>query len=88
MRCLFVLLCFLLLTTQALATRTLDGHQVWTGKVSVDENLVVPAGPSLTIVPGTEISFASETVLTVEGRLTARGSAEQPVDCRCYLPIR
>lgn len=79
MRRLFIFLCLMLFASTALASRTVRGNETWSGKVVIDENAVVPAGSVLTIRPGTELRFAANTTLAVEGRLSARGTAERPI---------
>lgn len=73
-------------------SQTLSGHTVWGGVVRVDEDVFVPAGSSLELLPGTRVVLAAApgtktdpafwnggTELAVEGVLTARGTDESPV---------
>jgi hypothetical protein len=50
----------------------------------VDDNVMIPAGVTLTIEAGSEIFIGSRHYLTVEGRILARGTAENPVRIRAY----
>lgn len=75
----FIFLCFVLFASEALASRVIEGHETWSGKVAVDGELRVPHGASLTVQPGTELSFSDNAALIVEGRLSAKGTAEEPI---------
>lgn len=58
------------------------GAQVWgpqDGDRVVQEDLVVPVGGHLTLLPGTTVFFAEGAGLAVAGELTALGTAEQPI---------
>jgi parallel beta-helix repeat protein len=50
----------------------------------VDENVVIPAGVTLTIEAGSEILIGGRHYFTVEGRILARGTAEHPIGIRGY----
>ncbi|MDM8554082.1 CotH kinase family protein [Desulfococcaceae bacterium HSG7] len=54
-------------------------EKIWSGKVSVRENVVVPAGETLIIRPGTQIMMAQGCSLKVIGRLDAKGTKEFPI---------
>jgi hypothetical protein len=71
---------------------TLTRDTVWSGEVRVEEDLLVPAGVTLTIEAGTRVVFAEaqstktdpqfwnpDTEISVAGRLDVKGSAEAPV---------
>ena len=68
------------------------GDLVWAGTVTMADDVLILAGGSLTIRPGTEVRvvpaegtqidpeyFSSLTELLVRGRLNVEGTAEQPV---------
>ena len=50
----------------------------------VDENVMIPAGVTLTIEAGSDVLFGRKRYLTVEGRILARGTKENPVRLRAY----
>jgi len=79
MRRLAIFLCLMLFASEAMASRTVVGKETWSGKVLLDESVVVPVGSVLTIRPGAELRFAENATLAVEGRLLARGTAEKPI---------
>jgi len=67
---------------------TLYADTVWQGEVLIDGILTVAAGTTLEIRPGTHIRFAridsngdgiGESELYAQGRLIARGTADEPV---------
>jgi len=74
-----VFLCLTLFASEAVASRIVEGNETWSGRVVLDGNVVVPAGATLTIRPGTELRFAPNVGLAVEGRLLAKGSAAKPI---------
>jgi hypothetical protein len=58
----------------------IDADQLWTaadGPYRISGNIVVPAGRTLTIEPGTTLFFDSDASLTVNGRLLAEGTPDQ-----------
>lgn len=66
----------------------IEGESVWSGEVHVRGVVTVKKGGSLTILPGTRVVFAridrdgdgiGDSELLVEGALTARGTAENPI---------
>jgi parallel beta-helix repeat protein len=75
------------------ATATvLSSDTVWAGEVIVSEDILVPAGVTLAVMPGTTIRMAISdstkmepeymsplTEITVRGKLTAEGTKEAPV---------
>lgn len=91
----FVVLVLLLLITPAWAAEPLVLHKAyitkdttWSGTVVLSGQSVVRRGVTLTILPGTIIKFAwtdeekdavGDGELTVEGRLIAKGTKEQPI---------
>lgn len=67
---------------------SISGEEVWEGEVLVDRIVVVRAGGHLVIRPGTRVLFRridwdgdgiGDAELTAEGRLTARGTAQEPI---------
>ncbi len=67
----------------------------WTGTVYVSGDVVVPAGKTLTIAPGTQILLADADILSsgqyanqiefiVEGRIVSSGSAGSNIEFRSY----
>jgi len=77
-----IFLCLTLFASDGLAARTVAGNETWSGKVVLNEIVVVPAGSTLTLRPGTELRFAENTGLSVEGRLLAKGTTEKPIVLR------
>jgi hypothetical protein len=53
---------------------TLTHNETWGGEQNVTGSIIVPAGITLKILPGTNVRFASNTSLTVNGVLTAGSS--------------
>lgn len=58
----------------------LAADTTWSGRVLLDGPVDVPAGVTLTILPGAELRFAPEAALNVAGTLAAEGTAERPID--------
>lgn len=83
------LLLLLLSACQTLPQPSSRPETVWSGKVFVKESLHFPRGTRLTILPGTEIVFASTdkdgdglgdvSLLLEEGELDARGTLDRPI---------
>jgi parallel beta-helix repeat protein len=85
----------LLIAVQSPSTATaavLSSDTVWAGEVSVSEDILVPAGVTLTIMPGTIIKVALSdstkmepeymsplTEITIRGKLSAEGTKGSPV---------
>ncbi len=66
----------------------IEGEAIWEGEVHIDGVVTVKKGGRLTILPGTRILFVPNDVdgdgigdaeLLVEGTLSARGTAEEPI---------
>ena len=68
----------------------LPGSHIWSGEVTVSEDVIVPAGATLTIMPGTTIRFSETDAggrgkdperceLVVDGKLLARGSSSDAI---------
>lgn len=74
-----MILLLTLMSSEALAARTLEKHTVWSGKVVLEESVQVTKTALLEIQPGTEILFRGNSALTVLGRLQAKGTAEAPI---------
>jgi len=73
------LLFFLLWADSAAVARTLTQDETWSGKVTIEESVVVPAGVTLSIKPGAQLLFSENVGLQVSGRLIAKGSAGKPI---------
>ena len=61
---------------------TIESDAVWTaeaGPYEVTSTLVIPAGVTLTIMPGTSVFFSPGTQLTVNGCLLATGEQYNPI---------
>lgn len=60
---------------------TLSGNTVWdnTAEHHITGNLTIPAGSSLTIMPGTRVMLDSEVNVQVDGAITSNGTAADPV---------
>ena len=90
---LIVLLAFGLLLIPARARcMVLTADTTWSGEVSVDQDILVPEGVTLTILPGTTIRVAASestktdpeylsplTEITVRGTIIAEGKVKAPV---------
>ena len=66
----------------------IGNDQTWSGRVIIDGQVKVGKNATLTILPGTEVSFVprdadadglGDAVLAVEGRLLALGTRRQPI---------
>lgn len=70
----------------------LSGEQTWSGEVRLTEDLYVPPGSSLTVLPGTRVVvtpsestkvepgfWSTETEIAVGGTLSVRGTPDRPV---------
>jgi len=66
----------------------ITGEETWEGRVVIDRIVVVRAGGHLRLRPGTELRFrridwdgdgVGDAEITVEGRLTAVGTPEEPI---------
>ncbi|MBI5441948.1 MAG: right-handed parallel beta-helix repeat-containing protein [Deltaproteobacteria bacterium] len=75
---------------------SVTGDTLWRGEITVDRIVVVRRGGHLRILPGTKIFFRrvdwdgdgiGDAELTVEGRLTAEGTAEAPILFTSAEPI-
>jgi hypothetical protein len=92
LKAVFVLL--LIFNLPSIATGTvLTSDTVWSGEISISEDILVPQGITLTVRPGTIIRvYRSEntkmepeymsplTEITVRGKLKAEGTSEKPVE--------
>ncbi len=58
---------------------TVAQNVTWAGSVSVVGTVTVNSGVTLTILPGTTVSFASGTSLVVNGTLNANGTSASPI---------
>ena len=57
----------------------ISGNEVWSGDVNITSTTTLNTGASVTIIPGTVISFPSGTSLIVNGMLNSLGSESQPI---------
>lgn len=76
---LIVILLLSCCASEALAGRTIEKDETWSGKVVVAEMVTVASNAVLTVNPGTEVIFAGSAALTVQGRILAKGTKEQPI---------
>ncbi len=76
-------------------TESITGHVRWEGDVTVDRIVVVRRGGHLEIAPGTRVRFPridwdgdgiGDAEITVEGRLTARGTPGAPIELASAEP--
>lgn len=74
-----LVLCLILFATEALAARVVAGNETWSGTVRITESVNIPAGSTVTIRPGSELRFAANMALSVEGRLLAKGTTDKPI---------
>jgi parallel beta-helix repeat protein len=87
----FILFCFICFPPPSVA-EIIGSDTVWSGKVFVTDDILVPRGVSLTILPGTVIKISSSdstktdpeylsslTEITVRGTLRAEGKGEAPI---------
>ncbi len=88
-----IYLLFLLLLLPTLAPgKVIESDTTWSGEISIDENILIPEGVTLTVLPGTIVRvIASEgtktdpefisflTEITVRGTLIADGRKEAPI---------
>lgn len=57
----------------------LSNDEIWSNKILVQKDVIVPKGVLLTIQPKTIVKFASNTKLIVHGTLVANGEANKAV---------
>ncbi len=76
---LFIFLFLTLFASEAMAVRTIENNETWSGKVVLAEAVRVAEKALLTIKPGTEVRFSGSAALTVQGRMLAKGTEEQPI---------
>ncbi|GAB6063108.1 right-handed parallel beta-helix repeat-containing protein [Deferrisoma palaeochoriense] len=79
----------------AMPTESITGRAEWSGEVVVDRIVVVRSGGELVLAPGTRVRFRridwdgdgiGDAEITVEGRLTAVGTADRPIDLASAEP--
>ena len=64
---------------------TISENEIWSGVIKVDDDVIVPSGVSLKILPGTTVIFASKDLdknklkLIIHGGMTAEGTIRQPI---------
>jgi len=86
------LLSILFLMPSHAISKVISSDTTWSGEMSIDENILVPEGVTLTIAPGTVIRVAPSegsktdpefisylTEITVRGSLVADGKEDSPV---------
>jgi parallel beta-helix repeat protein len=76
---LFIFSLLILFASEALALRTIEKGEIWSGKVVLDDAVRVADKALLTIKPGTEIRFSGSAALTVQGRVLANGTEQNPI---------
>ena len=76
---LFTVFFLTLFASEALAARTIDTSETWSGEVVLTESVRVSEKALLTINPGTEVRFSGSATLTVQGRVLAKGTEKQPI---------
>lgn len=69
----------LLVTSEALAVRTIEVDETWSGQVVLAESVRVAEAAVLTIEPGTEVRFEGSAALTVQGRMLAKGRENKAI---------
>jgi len=77
--------------TETTIAGTLDSDETWSGDVSLEGDITVPEGVTLTILPGTTVAFpaffdstysgenSSQSELIVNGTLLAEGTEGEPI---------
>ncbi len=69
-----------LLACQPIGTTVDDaGNPIWNADITLDADVTVAAGETLTIEPGVTVTLAEGAALLVDGELNARGTADAPI---------
>lgn len=76
---LFILFCLTLFASECLAAQMIERNETWSGVITIDSVVNVPADSTLIIAPGAELRFVSDAAIAVEGRLLAMGTTEKPI---------
>lgn len=74
-----VALFLLLAASGANASRIIEKDEKWSGRVALQEEVVVNPGVHLQIEPGTVVEAGKDVALVVQGKLTARGTPQKPI---------
>ena len=87
-----LLIIFSLLSSSVAAGEVLKADTVWSGKVAVSDDILVPPGVTLTVMPGTTVTVSAAestktdpeyisplTEITIRGKLLVKGSEKEPV---------
>ncbi|MBI4698143.1 MAG: right-handed parallel beta-helix repeat-containing protein [Nitrospirae bacterium] len=87
-----IILFFLVASSSTALSNVISADTVWSGEITVEEDILVPEGITLTISSGTKINIipsdssrsnpeylSSLTEITIRGRLEAKGSKDAPV---------
>lgn len=68
-------------TLSVTVTTTLQGElaldEVWTGRIELKGDIIIPVGITLTIRSGTEIIMPLDSIITVNGKILCGGSGEK-----------
>lgn len=59
---------------------SINSNTIWSGHVLVNCNVTVQAGKTLSILPGTKITFTGHYYIRNYGRILASGTHEKPID--------
>ena len=58
----------------------------WSSAVRLDQDVIIPAGEELILAPGTRLDIAPDVSILARGKITAVGTAEQPIVIRQLVP--
>ncbi len=88
----FIILLFFVASSSTVLSNVIPANTVWSGEITVEEDILVPEGITLTILPGTKVNImpsdstrsnpeylSSLTEITIRGKLEARGSKDAPI---------
>ena len=76
---------FLIAAPAALRAPTHEGvvyttDQIWSGNMSLDDNVTIANGATLTIQAGTHLNVTEDVTITIEGDFEIQGTPEEPVE--------
>ncbi|MEE2812308.1 MAG: hypothetical protein VX627_04700 [Candidatus Thermoplasmatota archaeon] len=54
--------------------------QTWSGNMTLDDNIIIASGATLTIESGTQINVTEDITITMNGDLDIQGTSESPVE--------
>lgn len=80
------ILLILALSGQCLA-RELSQSELWSGRVDLSEDVVVPTGLSLTLAPGTQVTTHGHRIISY-GTVNILGEADNKVEFRHFAATR